>query len=173
MNVIFLDYDGVVNKAMWNEDGTKCCFNFPEDGKVNDFQAVKWIEQFCKEYNYSIVVSSSWRSEPNYKECLYNGGLSRNIEIIGCTPYLGFGFIREDEIAFYLKDHPEIDNYIIVDDVDEFPNMQEHFIKTEESRGFGWPEKDKAIQIHNSLLRGMTQKDYKKLFNTDFKHYSI
>lgn len=70
MNVVFLDYDGVVNTPMWNADGTRCSFGFPQDNKVNNFQCVQWVSEFCQKFNYSIVVSSTWRLDDNYKECL-------------------------------------------------------------------------------------------------------
>ncbi len=88
MNVLFLDYDGVVNTPMWDETGEKCTYNFPQDNKVNNFQCVQWVSEFCQKYGYSIVVSSSWRNRENYRECLLNGGLRDGIEILGKTPNL-------------------------------------------------------------------------------------
>lgn len=40
---------------------------------------------FCLKYNYSIVVTSTWRFDKNYKECLINVGLRPGIEILGRT----------------------------------------------------------------------------------------
>ena len=145
--VIFLDYDGVVNTAMWNNKGTSCNYNFPEDGKVNNFQAVQWISEFCQTCHYDIVVSSSWRTEPNYQECLRNGGLRDGIQIIGKTPDRP-GQSRGSEIKAYLEEHPEIKYYIIVDDDnDMLPEQKEHFVKTNVDRGFGKPEYRKCIEI--------------------------
>lgn len=45
MNVVFLDYDGVVNTPMWNADGTRCSFGLPQDSKVNNFQYVQWVSE--------------------------------------------------------------------------------------------------------------------------------
>ena len=106
--VIFLDYDGVVNTAMWNDNGTKCKYNFPKDNKVNNFQAVQWISEFCQKCGYDIVVSSSWRTDSNYKECLVNGGLRDGIKILGKTPdFCGYQS-RGAEIEYYIETHPEI-----------------------------------------------------------------
>ena len=60
--VLFLDYDGVVNTPMWNEKGTICRYNMPKDGKVNNFQAVQWISEFCQKFHFQIVVTSTWRT---------------------------------------------------------------------------------------------------------------
>lgn len=150
MNVVFLDYDGVVNTPMWNEDGTKCRYNFPDNNKVNNFQAVQWVSEFCQKYDYSIIVSSSWRTEENYKECLINGGLRDGIEILGKTKALGMK--RGKEINIYLRDHPEITGYIIIDDIDEFSKFQQkRFVRTREDVGFSKYDYYKACRIHEQF----------------------
>lgn len=147
MNVIFLDYDGVVNIPMWNEDGTHCRYNFPDDNKVNHFQAVQWISEFCLKYDYKIVVSSTWRMDDNYKECLINGGLREGIEILGKTKRLGS--TRGHEIDVYLEEHPEITGYIIIDDDDDFTNKQhDRFVETRDDVGFMEHDYNKARRIH-------------------------
>ena len=103
MNVLFLDYDGVVNTLMWDDVGKHCRFNHSRDNKVNNFQAVQWVSKFCREYGYDVVVTSTWRFEDNYKDCLINGGLWDGIQILGRTPYVSNGN-RGDEIQKYLED---------------------------------------------------------------------
>ncbi len=152
-----MDYDGVVNISLWNGKGTKRSFCYPEDGKVNHFQAVQWVSEFCLRCHYDIVVTSTWRSEPNYKECLINGGLRKGIEILGATDDLSSeGGKRGDEIKLYLENHPEIKYYIIVDDVDEMlPEQREHFVKTEIEYGFCEREMKRCIDIYmKDLGRG-------------------
>ena len=148
--VLFLDYDGVVNISMWNEKGTRRSFGYPEDGRVNHFQAVQWVSEFCERCHYDIVITSTWRSEPNYKECLINGGLRKGIEILGKTEDLSeAGGKRGDEIQFYLDMHPEIRYYIIADDIDEvLPWQREHFVKINEKYGFCEPEMEKCLEIY-------------------------
>lgn len=138
--VIFLDYDGVVNTPMWNDKGTHCSYNFPSDGKVNNFQAVQWISECCQKFHYDIVVTSTWRIKDNYKDCLINGGLRPGIEILGRTDdlrYDDWSASRGDEIAKYLADHPEINYYMIVDDENDIlPEQMDHFIQTNGDVGF-------------------------------------
>lgn len=145
INVVFLDYDGVVNTPMWNKDGTNCTFNFPEDGKVNNFQCVQWVSEFCQKFNYEIVVSSTWREDDNYKECLINGGLRKGIEILGATPHLPWES-RGAEIKEYLKAHPEIENFLIFDDDDDMDNLKDHLIRSDTNVGFGLNEYNKAAR---------------------------
>ena len=158
MNVLFLDYDGVVNTPMWDESGSKWRFNFPEDGKVNNFQAVQWISEFCQKCDYSIVVTSSWRLDSNYRECLINGGLRSDVKILGRTEDLFSprkdlefsGQSRGVEINKYLSDHPEIKNYIIVDDEDDCFDEQQRarFVQTDSTTGFSMNDMRKCRKIH-------------------------
>lgn len=135
---------------MWNEDGTHCRYNFPGDNKVNHFQAVQWISEFCLEYDYKIVVSSTWRMDDNYKECLINGGLREGIEILGRTKRLGL--MRGEEIDIYLRDHPEIDGYIIIDDDYDFLKHQhDRVVETRGDVGFMEYDYYKACRIHNKF----------------------
>ena len=76
MNILFLDYDGVVNTPMYVPGKDFPRYNFPVDNKVNNYQACRNVSLLCKHTNSKIVVSSTWRKYTNYKECLYNGGLS-------------------------------------------------------------------------------------------------
>lgn len=146
MNVLFLDYDGVINTPMWDEKKQKIRYNLPEDGKVNNFQAVQWISYFCKKNNYSIVVSSSWREEDNYEECLRNGGLWKDIEVIGITPSLQDN--RQEEIEQWISEHPEVENYLIVDDLCYKRFDLDHFIECDSHIGFTYREYLKAEQLH-------------------------
>jgi hypothetical protein len=134
--VVFLDYDGVVNTPMWDESGTKCNYSFPSDNKVNNFQAVQWLSEACQKFGFGIVITSTWRRRDNYKDCLINGGLRSEINILGRTPYL-YGKTRGEEIREYLNNHPEITDYIIVDDdEDMMPEQLPHFIQTDGYTGF-------------------------------------
>lgn len=145
--ILFLDYDGVVNTLMWNNKGTKCSYNYPQDGKVNNFQAVQWVSEFCQQCHYSIVVTSTWRKDRNWRECLINGGLRNGIEILGCTDITDGK--RGEEIKSYLKQHPEIKYYIIVDDEnDMLAEQQSHFVQTDTLIGFGIREYQQCVKIY-------------------------
>lgn len=143
MRVIFLDYDGVVNIPIFDENGEMKGFNFPKDNKVNHFQGVCWLNKLCKETDSKIVVTSTWRLYGNYKECLYNGGLDKDIEILGRTEEVeGDRSNRGKEIKLYLEDHPEVEEYIILDDeIHDFKEDKElynRFIQTETYIGINW-----------------------------------
>lgn len=146
--ILFLDYDDVVNIPMWNEKGTQCKYNHPVHNKVNDFQAVQWVSEFCCRFHYDIVVCSSWRDMPNYKECLINGGLRDGIEIVGATDDLSYlNGSRGDEIEKWLSEHPEVKYYIIFDDGKMNPNQEGHHIKTRVGVGFTYEDYFNAEKI--------------------------
>lgn len=145
-NIVFLDYDGVVNTIIWDADGKHADYNHPKDNKVNDFQAVQWLSEFCQKYDYSIVVTSSWARKSNYKECLINGGLREGIEILGCVSV--FDFDRPQAIRDYLAEHPEVKNYIVIDDEFEDEMPPEHFVKCDDVIGFKFHEYYLAEKLH-------------------------
>ncbi len=149
-NVVFLDYDGVVNTPMWDNNGKHCRYNFPRDNKVNNFQCVQWVSEFCEKFGYDIVVSSSWRTDANYKECLINGGLRKDIKILGRTPAT-FKYSRGREIQMYLDEHPEIENFLIFDDEDDMENLSDHLVLCNTAYGFCMPEYSKAEMLHHKF----------------------
>lgn len=151
MNVVFLDYDGVVNTPMWSADRKKYTFGSPNDNKVNNFQCVQWVSEFCQKYKYSIVVSSTWRFDnDNYKKCLINGGLRDDIEILGRTPYIA-GANRGAEIQQYLTEHPEITNFLIFDDDTDMDGIIDHLVKCNPAIGFGANEMIMAEELHKKF----------------------
>ena len=155
--ILFLDYDGVVNTPMWNERGTKVSYGFPEDGKVNNFQAVQWVSQFCQKCKFDIVVTSSWREERNYRECLTEGGLRGNIAIAGALP-LDETKSRGDLIRAYLLSHPEIKYYIIADDEEDLlPEQLPHLIKTNACYGFLEPEYKRCVALYMKFQSGVKE----------------
>lgn len=148
MKIIFLDYDGVVNNLIFHSiDGEPDFYCEPldvysgRDYKVNDFQAVAWLNKICREFNCKIVVSSTWRGRDDYKDCLYNAGFKG--EIIGKTPYLrGCIYQRGLEIQHWLDNNIEyeIEDFIILDDDSDMCHLEKHLIKTDTYKGLGFKE---------------------------------
>ena len=66
-NIIFLDYDGVINTKIEEFDGY---FDNPE--------AIHYLNKLCKEFHFDIVVTSSWRHHSGYKDFLYHSNSSSN-----------------------------------------------------------------------------------------------
>lgn len=148
MKIIFLDYDGVVNTPIWDESG-KCGFNFPSDGKVNNYQAIMWLNELCKKTDAKIVVSSTWRyccHKVSFQDCLYNAGLNKNIEIIGCTPFFG-NSTRTEEIKAWLNNNTEINEFVILDDDEIEGVLKDKHVKCDVNYGIGLREFRRALDI--------------------------
>lgn len=170
MNVVFLDYDGVVNTPMWDDDGTICRYNHPGDGKVNNFQAVQWISEFCQNFNYSIVITSTWLLHSNYRECLINGGLRKGIKILGCLVD-DRTRSRDELIEQYLKEHPEIDNFLIFDD--DIINPTDRLIICDSNIGFGIKEYEKAKKYHFKFEKDGVKKLIKSAIKNSLDEIAI
>jgi hypothetical protein len=165
-NVVFLDYDGVVNRKMWTKVGDRweCCWAYPEDGAVNDPQAVQWVSEFCERFDYGIVVNSTWREQPNWESCLRAAGLRDRVTILGATslPLRS----KEDEISDYLSEHPEIESYLVFSDDTTLMKTREedelsiyweedeplvhgdHLVRCQREYGFGEKEYATAVAMH-------------------------
>ena len=158
MNVIFLDFDGVVNTPYVYQDEQgqeKYKLNMPIHGRVNNQAALKVISKFCKMYNYKIVVSSSWRIDAviDCSEILYGSGLEKEVEVIGRTPHIPC-VDRGDEISKYLEDNPEINNYIIFDDDCDLGNHVKKLVICDPDIGFSLNEFSQAEELHKSFNNG-------------------
>lgn len=154
MNVVFLDFDGVVNIPYWSKDENgklSCSYNYPSDGTVNSYQAIQWVSEFCEKYSYNVVVSSTWRlGSFDYRKCLYDSGLRENIKVMGATPSLR-DKQRGDEITQYLKEHPEIKNYLIFDDDVDMTIHMDKLVKCDCVVGFTLNQYNYAGTLHEAF----------------------
>ena len=164
MKVIFLDFDGVINTPMWDDNGERCRFYHAGDKKVNAFQAICLLNELCKKTDAKIVLSTSWKDYKNLdflRELLYNSGLKKNIEIIGKTPRIRTKYCHIDrtvEIETYLEMHKEdnIENYVILDDDEIYGLLRDNFVKCNCCYGFKEPEFEKALKILNTTEKKAT-----------------
>lgn len=121
-NVIFLDFDGVINiKA---DDFS---------ARLENPDAIFYINKLCLETGFDIVVCSSWRDHTNYKEFLYEAGLDQSIRILGKTENFSSG--REFEIKKFIQDH-NIDKFIIIDDAYLGKDLTPHHVQPASRLGF-------------------------------------
>ena len=146
MKVIFLDFDGVITiPPKWHLNPNK----------------IKLIKRIVDETGAKIVVSSSWRMNTikqtkeiisdRPKRCPRNKMLYWLIDnLYDITPIYGLGNGRGGEIQQYLNDHPDIDNYVILDDDhDMWDSQLYHFVQTNYEDGITETEVIRAIKILN------------------------
>jgi hypothetical protein len=144
MKVIFLDNDGVI--CLSNNWGSRYkkrkkelidnSSKLPVNLRLDDFdkKAINVLNQILEESKAEIVVSSDWKLHANLEE-LGEYYLSQGIikKPIGITPNLSnfdpdkaslftrrenLGRARIFEIKKYLEEHPEISNWVAVDDLE-------------------------------------------------------
>lgn len=136
-NIVFLDFDGVLNLDINNYTG-----NFKAK------EPMKNLNKFCIENNFKIVVISSWRKSLNYKELLYESGLNENIEILGATENLEKD--RESEIIDYLERNTNVYKFIILDD-GRFNELSKYQVRTVFEKGFDNKKYEEAVKLIKSI----------------------
>ena len=142
MRVIFLDFDGVLNSAasFYYENRRRkkdkritiatrhtldhvCCSNF------------QYILDQCPDVK--IVISSTWRVVHKLgwlRKRLKTYGVDGS-KVIGKTPQSFSGW-RSREISEWLEDHPEVTEYIVIDDNSLGGTVHDHrFVKTKWDTG--------------------------------------
>ena len=137
-NIVFLDFDGVINLDSDNYTGP-----------FNNKDLIKNLNNFCLDNNFKIVVISSWRKYSNYKDILYKSGLNKKIEIVGSTNNLDKD--RESEIIKYLEDHCYIGKFIILDDK-PFNLLRKFQILTDYDYGFNKEKFNEACELIKNKL---------------------
>lgn len=155
INIIFLDYDGVVNTLWFQDVNGEPDYNFPKLEQVNNTQAIAWLNKLYRETPYSIVVTSTWRKRDDYKEVLYKAGLNNNIPILGKTEWINIT-PRGEEIKDWLNKNNKkynIANFVIVDDDSDMCELNKYLIQTDTLIGFTYYEYQKIKNIFEQNRR--------------------
>lgn len=146
MKVIFLDFDGVIN-------------DWYTMNSISE-KSIKILKFIVEESNAKIVVTSSnkysFQKNSNslentlcykiYIQSLINHGL----EIYDFTPCILKN--RELEIKEYLKSHPEIREYLILDDDYIFKEMLNHEVFIDLYKGLSEEHVIPSLKILNGIL---------------------
>lgn len=161
MKVIFLDIDGVLNcdtsKSYCHDDTCGIIVGIDSD-------KVKRLAEIVNATDAQIILSSDWKDgwnkyytgrKPSHIKYLDNHLYKKGKLIIkDKTPDIGKGWNRGEEILLYLKAHPDIDNYVILDDTffDDFiiKEIEEHLILTDYKVGLT----DENVQSAIKILKG-------------------
>ena len=172
MNVIFLDFDGVIDTNYYHS------YEQMEE-------KIKILGEICHEYDCKVVIEASAKDaideetleideEAIWIKKIFEWFKKYNIECIGRTPSVSkkrenvfnYSIWKEDEIRLYLYNHPEIEHYCVIDDDDRFDMKQKsdldkirnHLVKTE------YYDKDnpmnEGLQLyHKELISEVLKKD--------------
>lgn len=139
MKVLFLDVDGVLNTY---GNGSLYTLN------KNKMHMLSYI---IKQTKAEIVISSTWRLDPFAMSRLSKRLNYKNARIYGVTPRSPTGF-RGQEIRSWLREHPEVSKYCILDDDDDdfFEDQKEFFVQTDGNIGLTLPIAMGVIECLNS-----------------------
>lgn len=142
MNVIFLDFNGVLDTNI-NMD-------------VIDEGNLMRLKRIVELTGAKIVISSSLKNTYYYTghysrllQSIIDTLLENGIDVIGITPKAES---REEEIQLYLSSHPEIENFCILDDDYDMESLKDNLVKLpmqieEGQMGFTQEYADKALEI--------------------------
>lgn len=128
MKIIFLDIDGVLNSKKY-EDANYSSFLHRDSF---DPAAVARLNKITDLTKAKIVVSSAWRvsfefDKETFFYMLREEGLTG--ELLDITPIFT-SCLRWQEIRDWLDDHPEVESFVILDDMDYMGDLQSHLVMT-------------------------------------------
>lgn len=159
MKAIFLDVDGVLNcstsKSYCHDDICGVITGIDSD-------KVKRLAKIVEATGAEIVLSSDWKdgwskyytsSKPSHAKYLDNHLYKKGrLTIKDKTPNTSKGsWYRGEEILTYLRSHPDITDYVILDDTffEDFSikEIEEHLVLTDCKVGLTDVDVNKAIEI--------------------------
>ena len=174
MKVVFLDIDGVLN----SEDEIKKAFGADlDDPDAPSPVHLQWLKKILDETGAEVVLSSSWRIGLRSTQIVMDSLASIGYSLRGVTPEgVSVSFIEKSgfkptrlfletrgdtkytldrgaEIYAWLNKHPEVTNFVILDDEDTdikgyFPDK---LVKTSFAHGLLEEHAKKAVKILNNL----------------------
>lgn len=159
--VIFLDIDGVLNSNFWDADHQKEI----RDGVLIDIDKIQLLGRLVRNTKAKIILHSGWRFwfdsdlKPLRKESDY---LQRQLQqeglvIAGITPDHSteeirkskkFSFVKAGEILTWLREHKEVGQWIVIDDLDlHNSEIEIHQLRTDPDIGLTAEDVDKAEKM--------------------------
>ena len=164
MNVIFLDFDGVIDTNYYRSD-------------EQIEEKIKLLGDICHSLNCKVVIEASAKNaideetleideEALWVLKIFELFKKYNIECIGRTPNVrrktsNDSYIpiwKEDEIRLFLYRHPEIEHYCVIDDDDlaemyrksDLDKVRKHLVKTKDF--LSEKPEDEGLQPHHKEL---------------------
>lgn len=140
MKIIFLDFDGVLNRFSPYSKDQDCDL---------EKEAIGLLNELLMTTGANVVISSSWRMYiPMSKilELMRSVGFKYSERIIGFTPIL-INRQRGDEIRLWLHQVSGVESFVILDDTDNMGNLFPRFVKTNSDFGLERRHIEKAKEL--------------------------
>lgn len=141
MKIIFLDFDGVVNR-----------FDEPESFRKLSPSCVENLNRLVELSDASIIITSSWRGHipivSDLAQVLVNAGFKFPEKVIGKTAR---SFLRRGkEIEEWLKSSRyKIESFVILDDDSDMEPFLDKLVETDFNVGLTMNDVEKAVDILN------------------------
>lgn len=141
-SVIFLDVDGVLNNEVY----------LTRVGRYDAFdpESIDQLNRILIETGADIVVSSSWRymnDVAQFNERFELAGLVPG-RVIDVTPMTLSHRPRGFEIAAWLRDHPDVTNWVAVDDDTDMQDLPgDRIVQTTWESGLQREHADQMIAV--------------------------
>lgn len=139
MNVVFLDFDGVLNSHRYMQRIGAFGEPTPTEEEVLDPEAVAHLNRLVLAVDADVVISSSWRygrTTEHLTSMLEARGFQGRVvdklpdwskdELRG----LYVAEERGDEIREWLAKHPEVTAFVVLDDGTDMTAVAEHHVQT-------------------------------------------
>lgn len=139
MKVLFLDIDGVLNNESSKERFN--CFT------GIDQRLLKLFKDWWKPSEVNIVLSSTWRTDPEFVNHLIENGLT----FIGHTPKIA-NVPRGHEIGIWLDNHLDVTKFAILDDCTDLQPLRKYLVQTSAR----WGLQTKHLNLVDKLLKDDT-----------------
>lgn len=164
MNLIFLDFDGVINHPGTYQARVAGDRSIPVDPL--NMKRLNWIVDSTP--NVALVISSSWRRYADWQTLADNLRLSGlRASVIGETPDLTPGSraycqplidstriadvrsVLEVEVSGWLRlcTHPPVESFVILDDLDDAGCLQDRLVNVQGNRGLHDEDVERAVRL--------------------------
>lgn len=150
MKVIFLDCDGVLN-SWGHPDATGYCGG--RDFDTITTAIMGHLSAIVEATGAKVVISSTWRKKYTIAE--FNTAfraLGFTGEVIGRTPEMwrtddGAHVFRGDEILMWLRAHPEVESFVVLDDESDMSRVIGRLVRTDFTTGLTAEDAARAIEM--------------------------
>jgi HAD domain in Swiss Army Knife RNA repair proteins len=154
--VLFVDFDGVltsVGSIIYNNRLKLLGLTDTPTHESFDPIACSNLQYILEELpDVQVVVSSTWRKHKTL-HALQEVFKVNNLlpeRMIGTTPISEEGY-RGKEIEAYLKEHPEVTEFAIIDDDSDMKPYMDRLVKTDSRNGLTFTDAEKVIEMFGGL----------------------
>lgn len=154
--VLFLDIDGVIctDRAYFAsaQDRNKSIL------RTWDPVSIKLVERLCLDFDLKVVISSTWRhGNRDVPLMLLTHGFCGEFHKDDKTPAKLSGTSRGHEIRMWLDKHPEVTQFVIIDDSTDGirgTELQKFHVETHVEDGFLTHNYKHAVQLLRTMNNG-------------------